>query len=263
MSDQADRSAATLPASLVRRFVAACTRGLAEVWARVWTSLWPIVAVAVIMVSLVIVAHLSLPFAVAAFFGFLASVALLPRHEFDEIQGVDVAHLTASARAVSQMQLVAEALPDPAILLNATGHVLYGNPAARGLFASMREGSHVTSAIRTPEFLDAVSSAPLRGRAVTVTYAERVPVGRRMAVTVAPLGRGTDRSGNILVLLRDLTEIERINQMRADFIANASHELGRRSLRCAASSRPCKVPPRRIRRRASASLPSWPSRPSA
>jgi two-component system phosphate regulon sensor histidine kinase PhoR len=46
-----------------------------------------------------------------------------------------------------------------------------------------------------------------------------------MAVTVAPLSRGTDRAGNILVLLRDLTEIERINQMRADFIANASHEL--------------------------------------
>jgi two-component system phosphate regulon sensor histidine kinase PhoR len=62
---------------------------------------------------------------------------------------------------------------------------------------------------------------------VTVTYAERVPVGRRMAATVAPLLGEKDRSGttNILVLLRDLTEIERINQMRADFIANASHEL--------------------------------------
>ena len=79
--------------------------------------------------------------------------------------------------------------------------------------------------IRTPEFLDAVSAAPLRGRAVTVTYAERVPVGRRMAVTVAPLTRGSEPDSDIIVLLRDLTEIERINQMRADFIANASHEL--------------------------------------
>ena len=62
---------------------------------------------------------------------------------------------------------------------------------------------------------------------MTVTYAERVPVGRRMAATVAPLTRGSEKAGavNILVLLRDLTEVERINQMRADFIANASHEL--------------------------------------
>jgi two-component system phosphate regulon sensor histidine kinase PhoR len=89
----------------------------------------------------------------------------------------------------------------------------------------LREGSHISSVIRTPEFLDAVSAAPLRGRAVTVTYAERVPVGRRMAVTVAPLTRGSEPNSDIIVLLRDLTEIERINQMRADFIANASHEL--------------------------------------
>jgi two-component system phosphate regulon sensor histidine kinase PhoR len=105
------------------------------------------------------------------------------------------------------------------------GHVLFCNTPARGLFAALREGSHIASVIRIPEFLDAVSAAPLLGRVVTVTYAERVPVGRRMAATVAPLLRGSEPDSNILVLLRDLTEIERINQMRADFIANASHEL--------------------------------------
>ncbi len=123
------------------------------------------------------------------------------------------------------MHVMAEALPDPVILLNPAGQVLFCNAPARGLFASLRQGSHISSVIRTPEFLDAVSAAPERGRAVTVTYAERVPVGRRMAATVAPLTRGGERVGNILVLLRDLTEVERINQMRADFIANASHEL--------------------------------------
>src|SRR3990170_2948915 len=78
---------------------------------------------------------------------------------------------------------------------------------------------------RTASAMHVVAAAPERGRAVTVTYSERVPVGRRMAATVAPLTRRSERGGNILVLLRDLTEVERINQMRADFIANASHEL--------------------------------------
>lgn len=200
-------------------------RGFEELFARLRASLWLIVAVAVIMLSLVVLAHLSLPFAVAALLGFVASVALLPRNELEEPDGTGLAHVATSARAVSQMQVVANALPDPAILLNATGHVLFCNAPARGLFASLREGSHIASVIRTPEFLDAVSAAPLRGRVVTVTYAERVPVGRRMAATVAPLLRGSERDSNILVLLRDLTEVERINQMRADFIANASHEL--------------------------------------
>jgi two-component system phosphate regulon sensor histidine kinase PhoR len=225
MSDQAQRGAPPLSASLLGRFASWIMRGFAEVFARLRASLWLIVAVAVIMISLVVLAHLSLPFAVAAFLGFVMSVALLPRHELDEVHGADSMHLTASARAVAQMQVVADALPDPAILLNATGHVLFCNAPARGLFAALREGSHIASVIRTPEFLDAVSTAPLRGRVVTVTYAERVPVGRRMAATVAPLVRGSEPDSNILVLLRDLTEIERINQMRADFIANASHEL--------------------------------------
>jgi two-component system phosphate regulon sensor histidine kinase PhoR len=223
LSDQAERSAVDTGLKLPARAAAAITRAVNELLARLWASLWLIVAVAVIMISLVVVAHLSLPFAVAGFLGFVVSVAMLPRHDGEELSAGLPAHAGASARAVSHMQIMAEALPDPAILLNATGHVLFCNAPARGLFASLREGSHVASVIRTPEFLDAVNAAPLRGRAVTVTYAERVPVGRRMAATVAPLARGSER--NILILLRDLTEIERINQMRADFIANASHEL--------------------------------------
>jgi two-component system phosphate regulon sensor histidine kinase PhoR len=225
LSDQAERGAPSVSASLSARVGAAVMLGVQELLARLWTSLWLIVAVAVIMGTLVVLAHLSLPFAIAAFLGFVTSVMLLPRHELEEPGAVGLAHGAAVARTGSQMQLMAGALPDPAILLDIAGHVLYCNPPARGLFASLREGSHISSVIRTPEFLDAVGAAPLRGRAVTVTYAERVPVGRRMAATVAPLLRGAGRESNILVLLRDLTEMERINQMRADFIANASHEL--------------------------------------
>jgi len=225
LSDQAERGVPSIGTSLPARAGAALVRGLQELYARILAAVWLIVAVAVIMASLVIVAHLSLPFAIAAFLGFVVSVALLPRHELEDNADVELLQIPVSGRAVSRMQVMAEALPDPAILLNPAGQVLFCNTPARGLFASLREGSHISSVIRTPEFLDAVSAAPLRGRAVTVTYAERVPVGRRMAVTVAPLARSMERDSNILVLLRDLTEVERINQMRADFIANASHEL--------------------------------------
>ena len=223
MSDQAERRTSLIAASLPGRAALAFMRGLGELGARLRASLWLIIAVAVIMVSLVAVADLTMSFAIAGLLGFVFSVLLLPRHEQDQAASSIAAQITASARGVTHMQAVAGAIPDPAILLNPTGHVLYCNAPARGLFSSLRQGSHIASVIRTPEFLDAVAGAPLRGRAVTVIYAERVPVGRRMAATVAPLGRGPER--NILILLRDLTEVERINQMRADFIANASHEL--------------------------------------
>jgi two-component system phosphate regulon sensor histidine kinase PhoR len=200
-------------------------RPFREIGARLKAALWLIVAVGVIMASLVLIAGLSKAFALIGFISFVASVVLLPRHDGDQALPGALDRPAAVSRTTSAMHLMADALPDPVIVLNPAGHVLFCNAPARGLFASLRQGNHISSVIRTPEFLDAVSAAPERGRAVTVTYAERVPVGRRMAATVAPLARGSERGGNILVLLRDLTEGERINQMRADFIANASHEL--------------------------------------
>lgn len=225
MTDQAEQSARPLPSGFLWRARQAIRRGLRELAARLWTSLWQIVIVAVIAASLVALGDLSAGLALTAFAAFVASVALLPRQEVDQVLGTELGPASSSSRSASAMHVMAEALPDPVILLSRSGQVLSCNSPARGLFASLREGSHISSVIRTPEFLDAVSAAPRRGRSVTVGYAERVPVGRRMAVTVAPLGRGSDREGKILVLLRDLTEVERINQMRVDFIANASHEL--------------------------------------
>ncbi|MGV1013996.1 MAG: ATP-binding protein [Methyloceanibacter sp.] len=225
MSDQAEPGAPTLQPTLFGRAGQAVTRGLRVLTARLWASLWQVVAVAVIMAALIAVADLPLALAVTAFVSFVAAVALLPRQDSDQVFNDAQANPAASRRAVSAMHVMADALPDPVILLSPTGQVLFCNVQARGLFASLREGSHISSVIRTPEFLDAVSAAPELGQAVTVTYAERVPVGRRMAATVAPLMRGAESGGDILVLLRDLTEGERINQMRADFIANASHEL--------------------------------------
>jgi two-component system, OmpR family, phosphate regulon sensor histidine kinase PhoR len=201
-------------------------RALREVGARLSAALWLIVAVGVIMASLVLIAGVSKTFALIGFLSFVASAMLLPRHDVDHALPSALQSSSRSIPAVAAMNVMAEALPDPVILLGPGGHVLFCNAPARGLFASLREGSHISSVIRTPEFLDAIAAAPERGRAVTVTYAERVPVGRRMAATVAPLtGEREGGTINILVLLRDLTEIERINQMRADFIANASHEL--------------------------------------
>jgi two-component system phosphate regulon sensor histidine kinase PhoR len=225
LSEQVEHRARALPRDLLKRAVQTVTHVVRELGTRLWASLWQIVAVAVIMVSLVLIAGLSKAFALIGFASFLASVLLLPRHEAEPAQESELQPAATPGRTAAAMHVMAEALPDPVILLNPAGQVLFCNAPARGLFASLRQGSHISSVIRTPEFLDAVSAAPERGRAVTVTYAERVPVGRRMAATVAPLTRGGERVGNILVLLRDLTEGERINQMRADFIANASHEL--------------------------------------
>ena len=225
MSNQAQHDAGALAPGQVARTGAAILRFFREMAARLNASLWFIVAVAAIMLGLVLLGGLPPPIGLLGLLCFTALAAVLPRQGSDRPLDADLARPAANPPLASSMQVMADALPDPVMLLNESGQVMFLNAPARGLFAALREGSHISSVIRTPEFLDAVSQAPERGRAVTVTYAERVPVGRRIAATVAPLAREHGQADDILVLLRDLTEGERINQMRADFIANASHEL--------------------------------------
>lgn len=225
MTDQAEHDARALRQRRFWRVRQAVKRGLHALTAKLWSSFWLIVIVAVIMASLVALGDLSVGLALASFVGFVAAVLLLPLQETDHEEAAAYSPSPVVNRSRSPMSAVIDALPDPGILLGPTGQVVFFNAPAKGLFTSLREGSHISSLIRAPEFLDAVSAAPEVGRAVSVVYAERVPVGRRVEATVAPLARNGVDNGDILVLLRDFTEGERINQMRTDFIANASHEM--------------------------------------
>lgn len=225
MTDQAGQNPRALRPQRLWRVRQAAKRGLQELTAKLWGSFWLIVIFAVIMSALVALDDLSVGLAMTSFIGFVVAVVLLPRQETDADEGLRVAPSPVVHRGRDAADAVVDAMPDPGILLGPTGQVLFFNAPAKGLFASLREGGHISSIIRAPEFLDAISGAPKTGEAVSVVYAERVPVGRRLEVTVAPLMGGSDPEGRILILLRDFTEGERINQMRADFIANASHEL--------------------------------------
>jgi PAS domain-containing protein len=138
LTNQAEQSARPLPSGIVWRARQAMLRGLRELAARLWTSLWQIVIVAVIMASLVALGDLSLGLALTAFVSFVASVALLPRQEVDPVLEDELGHSVSSVRSISAMHVLAEALPDPVILLNRAGQVLYCNAPARSLFASLR-----------------------------------------------------------------------------------------------------------------------------
>ena len=118
-----------------------------------------------------------------------------------------------------------DALPEPAILLRQDGEIVAFNAKARDLFGRLSPGSHLSSATRSPQILDAVMAASPAQPVQTVMFSERIPVERHMAATVSWLAPGSRTGALILLFLLDLTEQRRLDQLRADFIANASHEI--------------------------------------
>ena len=122
---------------------------------------------------------------------------------------------------------IVDAMTDPAIVLSREGRVLHSSRAARELFVNLRAGQALLQVSRNPDLLAAVEASAAAGSARTAQFLERVPIERRLSVTVSPLreDNGAAAEPALLLVFRDVSEEERLAQMRADFIANASHEL--------------------------------------
>jgi two-component system, OmpR family, phosphate regulon sensor histidine kinase PhoR len=132
----------------------------------------------------------------------------------------------ASAADDRLWRAVADAVPEPAIVLGDAGQVLHANRMAGDLFGIRRRGGHISTMVRDPELLAAVEQALATRQARVVELHARVPVERRLLMMLAPLDQaGSDSAPALLISIRDLTEQDRLARMRADFVANASHEL--------------------------------------
>jgi len=90
---------------------------------------------------------------------------------------------------------------------------------ARLLPPGVHVGRALLHVIRDPEMLKALEKSMDSGAVVNTRVATLIP-GQIFQATTAPLP-----DGGAVAVLHDLTEIERVEKTRRDFIANVSHEL--------------------------------------
>ncbi|MGH7732085.1 MAG: HAMP domain-containing sensor histidine kinase [Candidatus Eiseniibacteriota bacterium] len=76
---------------------------------------------------------------------------------------------------------------------------------------------------RSPELVDLLRAARGGEQPVELDLRLWTPAQRRVRATATHLWG--DEHGSVILVLHDLTEIERLNQVRQDFVANVSHEL--------------------------------------
>jgi two-component system phosphate regulon sensor histidine kinase PhoR len=119
-----------------------------------------------------------------------------------------------------QLETLLNSMQDAVIAVSADGLVQWANqPMDRLVPRRTRLQAPVVETIRDPDFLAAVKSAT-EAREVKTARATSIIPGRAFDVTAAPLP-----DGGAVAVLRDLTETERVEKTRRDFIANVSHEL--------------------------------------
>jgi two-component system phosphate regulon sensor histidine kinase PhoR len=127
-----------------------------------------------------------------------------------------------SALQTSQRQLetLLNSMQDAVIAVGADDRVQWANQTMDKLVPQhTRLNAPVVETVRDPDFLRAVRGASETQKVLTARAASILP-GRTFDVTAAPMP-----GGGAVAVLRDLTETERVEKTRRDFIANVSHEL--------------------------------------
>jgi len=119
-----------------------------------------------------------------------------------------------------QLETLLNSMQDAVIAVDHEERVLWANQALDRIAPHrVRVQSLVVETIRDPDFLRVVRSAT-EARTVATSRATSVAPFRIFEVTAAPMP-----GGGAVAVLRDLTETERVEKTRRDFIANVSHEL--------------------------------------
>src|ERR1039457_4466700 len=119
-----------------------------------------------------------------------------------------------------ELETLLNSMQDAVIAVDVEGRVQWANRGMnRLLLRAPRLNAPLIDSVRDPDFLAAIQEAA-REQVVTSARSNTIASGRTFDVTAAPMP-----GGGAVAVLRDLTETERMEKSRRDFIANVSHEL--------------------------------------
>jgi two-component system phosphate regulon sensor histidine kinase PhoR len=122
--------------------------------------------------------------------------------------------------ALEQFEHAAQAVPDGMVILNGNDQIDWCNPASRkymGLDCERDRGQFIRYLLRQAHFLEFLDAADYSRRLVC-----KSPLNREITLSLQLVPFGEAKK---LLVARDITELERVDAVRRDFIANVSHEL--------------------------------------
>jgi signal transduction histidine kinase len=131
----------------------------------------------------------------------------------DELQR----RLSALDQDRTTMQNVLSSMEEGVVLVGPTGRVRLSNPAADRLLGTR----HRTMPGLLPMAFQEAATKAAAGEAAVGVEVETGSPSRWARATAIPVGG----DGSVLLVVRDVTEAKRLESVRRDFVANASHEL--------------------------------------
>jgi len=129
------------------------------------------------------------------------------------------------ARDRGRMAAILAGMIEGVIVVDAQGRLVLVNGAAEEMLKLDEPtiGRHYIETIRHPGIIDLVTAALGGNASRSVELAPPRDPARTVIARAAPTTAGADHG--VVLVLHDITELKRADQIRRDFVANVSHEL--------------------------------------
>ncbi|MEL7610335.1 MAG: ATP-binding protein [Bacillota bacterium] len=122
----------------------------------------------------------------------------------------------------SQLNQILSSLTDGVAALDGLGVLTHYNPVLMKMFGAVTVHSR-EDLIQDPKIWEAFDEVYRGSKAKTMTY--HMPGDRTLWITISPVMTEAGECSGVVGLFKDMTELERLEAMRREYIANVSHEL--------------------------------------
>jgi len=135
-------------------------------------------------------------------------------------------NIAANEDERKRLNEILRSIPDALLILEANGTIQLASSASRHYLGEIPLlGRPVFEVIRSPLFLSLIEEARKSLAPGAGELRLDHPEERYFTVMVSPLSYREKRLSGFIVILHDITQLKKLEQIRKDFVANISHEI--------------------------------------
>jgi|WetSurMetagenome_2_1015567.scaffolds.fasta_scaffold00042_16 two-component system, OmpR family, phosphate regulon sensor histidine kinase PhoR len=140
----------------------------------------------------------------------------------DRLRGL----LARSEEERTRLNVILKSIPDPLLIIDIKGNILLSNAAADSFFSDgPAPGRHYLEVVRSNAFSELVERIRNTGECGSSKIRIEAPLERHFNALVSPFLYNESDLAGFVIIFHDITKIEKLEQVRKDFVANISHEI--------------------------------------
>lgn len=126
----------------------------------------------------------------------------------------------------NRLNVILKSVPDALLIIDAKGIITLSSSSAREFFGNIpMAGMQFVEVVRNHEFSDLMEEVRKTLSPGMTEFRIDSPFEKYLSVRVSPLFYKENELAGFVAVFHDITQIEKLEQVRKDFVANVSHEI--------------------------------------